>query len=266
MAEIEAIAANANETLGACTTALVPLASAAELPAVTSHAFGRAHFAELACGQTNAIELNRRQVDAVFALERARVGALQPAVPLPTQPIRRDNESKKHNRYGVIVGSEEHRDAVNRSADIDHAAESKKRATQAAFWGRHRRSVLEAEAALVKEGDMSKLSVGHLKSIVISRTGHPAKAKNNKEGALLAEATAAASAHPATRMPAPPPLAADGGLAGTADGGGACAPGGQADAWACADCHIEYAEGGLPEPDENEHFWCECGGRINSTD
>lgn len=116
---------------------------------------------------------------------------------------------------------------------------------------KHRLAVLDAEDALSKAVDISKLKVGQLKAIVLSRTGHQPKAKNNKDDAMVAEATAAVRDHPATCMPCLPAAAAANPLAGTDE----VAPGeAQVDVWACVSCGAEYEETALPEPDENEHF------------
>ena len=62
------------------------------------------------------------------------------------------------------------------------------------FWTRQRDAVVGAEAALKAAlGDLSKLQMGQLKGIVLSRTGHLPRAKTGKGDALLAGATAAVS-------------------------------------------------------------------------
>lgn len=142
-------------------------------------------------------------------------------MPLPKQAIRRDCASAESSLFGCVAGSKENRAAVNRLRDDDRAAEFKKPVSEAVYWEQHRPAELEA-AALLTLGDVSKLSLGQLQSIMISRFGRPTKAKSYKEDTMLAKATAAASVQHATCMPAPSPSAADGGLAGIADGGDEC--------------------------------------------
>lgn len=167
-----------------------------------SRRFGRAFYEEERCTQADAVERGRHQVAVAFAVERARVGAMQPVVPVPTEPIRRDQALRMHNRYGCIVGSAEHAAAVKRAADAGAAAACKRSASEAAFWAKHRPAVLDAEDTLSEAASIDDLKVGQLKAIVLSRTGHQPKSKNNNDGALLAEAAAAVRDHPATCMPA----------------------------------------------------------------
>lgn len=121
-----------------------------------------------------------------------------------------------------------------------------------------------AEAALVAHGGkVADLTVANLKALVLSRTGKNPKAKNNKDGALLAEAEAAARAQTATLLPetlapAPPPPPGDGGGDEAVSDGAEPPP----PTWACESCGIEFGAADLPEPDENEHLWCTCNGPI----
>jgi hypothetical protein len=224
-------------------------------------AFGRGYYQDLQGSQDLQVERARKQVDAAFALERARKGALQPVVPLQTEAIRRDAESLRSNRFGCIVGSAEHRAAVSRAREKGEEVARKKQATVATFWDKHRAAVLKAEAALVELGDLGKLQVGQLKTIVLSRTGHLPKAKSNLGGALLAEAMAAATAQPSTLLPPQPAApAAPADALGDGDGEGDLA------IWVCADCQAELEESALPAADENGHLWCECEGRIHPSD
>ena len=252
-------AAAALETLGAPSTAPIPIASSAiEGPAqVLSNAHGRRFYQELQAKQLTEVERARKQLDAVFALDRARKGLQQPVVPLQTERIRRDAESLRSNLYGCIVGSAQHRVAVSRARDKNKALAKKKQATVATFWDKHRPAAVKAETALAELGDIDKLGVGHLKAIVLSRTGHLAKAKNNLDGALLAEARAAATAQPSTLLPEPAVPAAD--ALGDSEGG----EGEDDPVSSCASCLAEFADSALPAPDENGHLWCECGGRIS---
>ena len=258
-------AAAALETLGAPSTAPIPIASSAiEGPAqVLSNAHGRRFYQELQAKQLTEVERARKQLDAVFALDRARKGLQQPVVPLQTERIRRDAESLRSNLYGCIVGSAQHRVAVSRARDKNKALAKKKQATVATFWDKHRPAAVKAETALAELGDIDKLGVGHLKAIVLSRTGHLPKAKNNLDGALLAEAKAAATAQLSTLLPPQPAApAAPADALGDADGGE-----GEGDPiWVCASCLAELVETALPVADENGHVWCECGGRMQPSD
>lgn len=85
-------------------------------------------------------------------------------------------------------------------------------------------------------GDMSKLDVGELEAIVISRTGRLVTKKSiKKKGSLLAIAQRL-SASP-TLLPAAPQAVADGGLACACSGHKRARDGGaQADERQCKDC------------------------------
>jgi hypothetical protein len=183
----------------------------------------------------------------------------QPAVPLPTEKIRRDADSKRSTKYGCVVGSDEHHAAVGQAADRERAGAAKKLASEAKFWDKHRAAVLDAEKTLVSPNGLSNMQVGQLKAIVLSRTGPLPKAKNNKDGALLAEATAVVEKQTQSLLPPPP--------ASLAPLGGETDSDDDAEVWACETCETEYGASELPAPDENEHLWCACSGRMmRSTD
>ena len=271
--QLAAAAAAAGATLGSPATAsgsgsapapaAAPTRALAPAP-VTSRAFGRHHYNELATSQSIAVERARADVDMIVALERARVGLLQPVVALPQQKIRRDGESLRHTKRGCVVGSDDHRAAVGRAADNEAAAARHQLASEAAKWARHRAVVLKAEAALVdKNGDVSGLNATNLKALVLSRTGRWPKAASFKDGSLLAAAEAAARARNATLMPSTPPADASGRIS---DGGGsgdeAVAAFGT-DAWACESCDAVFAESNIPAPDENNFRWCSCGAPVS---
>jgi hypothetical protein len=267
-ADAAAAALQALGSQSAASAALAPTTSTAPAPApVVSHRFGREYYNMLHVSQAVVIEDHRNQVERLFALERARKGLEQPVVQRPTEPIRRDAESKRSNKYGCIVGSEEHRAAVSSAKAGEAGAAQKKLDAEAAKWSKYCAVVLAVETALVdKGGDLKALQVSELKALVLSRTGHWPKAKNNKDGALLAEAVAAASAQPATLMPAMPAAAAAasvGDVGGSADDALAD---GALGVWACETCCEEFAATSLPQRDENGHYWCTCDGRITCAD
>ena len=73
---------------------------------------------------------------------------------------------------------------------------------EVAFWTRQRDAVVGAEAALEAAlGDLTKLQMGQLEGIVLSRNGHVPRAKTGMGDALLAGATAAVSERTAPRPP-----------------------------------------------------------------
>ena len=141
---------------------------------------------------------------------RATHGLLQPVVQRPTEPIKRGQAERKHNRFGCLVGGEQWLASREDRIERARAAEAKKTDKGARFWERNRPDVRAAESALaLSNGDPLKLSVKLLKAIVVSRTGSCAKSKNNKIGELLSEALTALSARPnqvttPTTMPCAP--------------------------------------------------------------
>jgi hypothetical protein len=252
------------ETAGSFASAPELAAARALGPAlVTSRAFGRHYFNTLSTEQSGVIERARADVKMIVALENARVGKLQPVVPLPQQKTRRDAETLRHSKFGCVVGSDEHRAAVGRAADNEAAAARQQLAAGASKWARHRAVVLKAEAALVdKRGNVAALNAAELKALVLSRTGRWPKATSFKDGSLLAEAEAAVLARSTTLMPPTPPAAAERACDG-GGGGDAAAAAAEADAWACESCDSVFDESTLPALDENNFCWCSCGAPVS---
>jgi hypothetical protein len=130
----------------------------------------------------------------------------QPVVPRPTHAVRRGADVRAHSRYGMIVGGANWQAAIAHARERGDTAATKKAATEKRFWSNHRASIRAAEQALAgSSGDASQLGVGQLKELIISRTGHVPKAKNNTGGALLGEAMAALTSQPNTLLPPTPP-------------------------------------------------------------
>ena len=221
-------------------------ASAPRAPAIP-RAFGRAAVQACQASQIAAVESTRRELDAVFALNRAIKSAAEPVVPRPAQAINRSAAARKHSRFGLVVGSAEYDAAIETVASAAAEAVAKRSATTGKFWGNHRDGVRAAEAALLANGgEPDSLGVGLLKSLIVSRTGGLAKAANNKTGEILAEARAALLAQATSLMPSDesqPPL--------------------ELSAPACFECDCGAKFAVLPAPDENGMYWCTCGASID---
>lgn len=214
---------------------------------VVSNAFGRAAVQEVQQQQIAAVDKARRDLDAVFALNRAIENASQPVVPRPVERIVRTAAVRRNSRYGLVIGSDEHRAAQSTVAKEAGAALAKKAASASKFWANHGEGVLAAEAALLANGGElpASMTVGLLKSLIVSRTGRTAKAANNKNGEILAEARTALAAQPSTLMPAVARPLLD-----------------LSDSRVCPTCHASVEID--PTPDENGHEWCAaCQGRLD---
>lgn len=169
----------------------------------TSAAFGGggAHGeagAELVRNSTQA------KADAALVKGRSQVQALvgtltmfeAPVMDTPTQTL--DRKRKSSNTTGAIASSDEY------IADLRRASDQKKdkaKAKTAKLEGKVRKFarkwtalVASAEAILAKHEPISAaalgeiLKVGELKALIVSRTGRTGSAKNNKDGAIAAEA------------------------------------------------------------------------------
>mmetsp|Transcript_50756 Transcript_50756/g.84131 ORF Transcript_50756/g.84131 Transcript_50756/m.84131 type:complete len:621 (+) Transcript_50756:212-2074(+) len=102
-------------------------------------------------------------------------------------------------------------DGEEGEVDEPYEKDAKRQKTDGAkgkFWGNWREAVTAAEELLkARGGELAALGVGNLKAIIVSRTGHCAKAKNNTraqgqtEGAMLLEARAACDKQQSTQCP-----------------------------------------------------------------
>ncbi|KAJ1638337.1 hypothetical protein T492DRAFT_858580 [Pavlovales sp. CCMP2436] len=231
-----------------------PIAGAPALPLAVSHFGGRAAMQDSQGRQLAALAHNDAQIDQVFAAREVITGMQQPVVPRPTEPIVRTEAVRKNNRYGCVVGSDEFVAAKETVRNSEMGAVAKGQATLDKFWANNRGNVLAAEAALVeKAGDLFSLLVGQLKSIVISRTGHLPRAKNNSDGALLEETRGVILKQPITTMPPAPvaPLASSPTSAGSAAAEVAFK--------ACSQCGVE----GMLMADHDRKFWCSCDANLD---
>jgi len=223
-------------------------AEAGGAAAVQSNFGGRADVQASQQSQLAALARERAAVDGIMAVHRATHGLLQPVVQRPTEPIKRGQAERKHNRFGCLVGGEQWLASREDRIERARAAEAKKADKGARFWERNRPDVRAAESALaLSNGDPSKLSVKLLKAIVVSRTGSCAKSKNNKNGELLSEALTALSARGSTLIPPSPLRPTESGDDSDDDA-------------VCPVCELSIAH---VEPDENGMMWCECGCRLD---
>ena len=149
-----------------------------------------------------AIQKNERELAAAgVALTRAETAPV--AAPQLTVPRSRP---RSKNQNGCCIWSEAHLAELEAVKEHKEATAAKKVQRVDQFWERWRPAVRGAETSIESLGTPSKLKVCALKGLVVSRTGHCPKAKNNKPPAceLLAEARAAIAASRSTMCPSTP--------------------------------------------------------------
>jgi hypothetical protein len=244
------IAAPAAAPTGA--PALQPLSAAASshMPRVSSNFGGRAAVYEDQAQQIVALDGYRSQLDGIMAVHRVSQRVLEPAVPRPAHATARGAAARRHNRDGCVVGGPEWRAAQAQKQADDGAKQAKKIASERAVWENKRVDVREAERALeAAGGEPAQLTVKLLRALIFSRTWRTAKAKNNRENALLDEARAALESNHDTLLPPTPPRA----LALDADA--------DVDDYTCPSCEAVQDD---ITPDENGMVFCaECGQRLD---
>jgi hypothetical protein len=136
------------------------------------------------------------------------------AVPIaqPTVPVPKQGKSKSMNKGGLYVTGEDHGKRLAADREAAKQKEAAAAAKQTSAWDKHRATVQAAEALLLaKSGRLedvlrSTRGAGHLKMLVLSRTGHHAKKPNKPEegqteSALLLEARDACKAQPQSLCP-----------------------------------------------------------------
>jgi hypothetical protein len=172
----------------------------------------------------------------------------EPAVPRPTDRIDRSADARAHNRNGCVIGSAEYKQSKARKAAAVIGAAAKKAATERAFWERHRPAVKAAELALQADPTLAqKQTQVTLKSLVISRSGHTAKAKNNTDLLVEVRGLLKADGSKSLLPPTPPRATAAESAESSAD---IDVDDGTVE---CGNCGLEQSR---KEPDENGHTWC----------
>ena len=197
--------------------------------------------------RAQADRANTAMVKARDEMEAAGVAVARSKVaPAPDeQPVKRARKDAP-NKYGCVVRKSEHVEAGQREEDEAAAAQKKAADKENAFWEQRRAEVKVVEALLAEsngspgrmvlndDGKIKKGGVGKLKALIESRSGAPAKSKNNivaagaQEGAMLIEARAAIKSNPQTKLPPTPARAA------TDEADGEVQQGGEAAGWAKA--------------------------------
>jgi len=157
-----------------------------------------------------AAALAKKQTE-IHAAMGVVASSKEPVVPAPQIPVPRPNK-RSFNVHGCVITSETHGEqlAANKQAAKDAA--TAKTTSSNAFWESRRAAVRAAEAALVEAGsDPAKIATQkQLADLIISRTNHLPKAKNNAvadgetEGARLKEARSAMAKQKSTLMPPTP--------------------------------------------------------------
>lgn len=106
--------------------------------------------------------------------------------PLPHQTGRATAEDLTHSRYGCVVTSQSHIDALAAREAKVAAAKAAKQQREVDFWEGKRDAILAAKDALASAVSPSALKLDELKMIIISRTGKGPKAKKKED--MIAEA------------------------------------------------------------------------------
>ena len=148
--------------------------------------------------------LDRKEKEIAAATKATAIAHTAP-VPAPTLHVPRSRPKSK-NEMGLCLTSGAHLKELE-AVEKEKAAKEKEKENRAKqFWINWRPKVKAAEAALTTHGTPSKLRPGDLKALVVSRTGHCAKAPNNKspEKPLLAEVREAMEEKCATQCPPTP--------------------------------------------------------------
>jgi len=156
--------------------------------------------------QFAAIQLAKKQIAAATgAVAAANVTPIAP----PAKAAGR-MKGKSVNKGGLFITGNTHRTWLQGEAQAKETAKDTKENKVKVFWEKWRPLAEAAEVALEKAGGdvaKAKLQVRHLNSLVVSRSGKTPTAKNNKDGALLAEAVTLCAA--TVRLKAVPPVKKD---------------------------------------------------------
>ena len=97
-------------------------------------------------------------------------------------------------QYGLVVTDDDYVKAISSEgarALAERAAEAAKVSKVSERWEKRRAEIRAVEKEVADGAPLENLKVGQLKSLIYGRTGSGAKAANNKEGAMLAEARVA---------------------------------------------------------------------------
>ena len=157
-----------------------------------------------------AAALAKKQKEIHAALGVVAAAKVAP-VAVPTMAVPRPNK-KSLNVHGCVITSKTHGQQIAVDKQAVEDADAKKADKENEFWQRHRPAVRNAEAALEEAGGTPSKIKGQklLDALIVSRTGHLPKAKNNNvasgdtEGARLKEARAALTLSKETLCPPTP--------------------------------------------------------------
>lgn len=220
-------------------------------------------------GWREAQDENRAATEAAIARAAVEIEAAHraidtidaPPVETPTLVVPRSHPKSK-NQFGCCLTSGDHLRELQavKEAEVENNRVKENRAT--AFWEGWREKAKAAEGKLQAEGTPTKLKVGEMKALIVSRTGHLPKAKNNLSPLkpMLSETRAAIgsvsiSVCPPTPPPrlTPPPSATDGTVADEGEAEGAVI---------CPSC-------GRVDPDvylDDGKAFCTCEARVHALD
>ncbi|KAH8051328.1 hypothetical protein JL722_10779 [Aureococcus anophagefferens] len=165
------------------------------------NALGKGDAAEADAGERSA---GAQNLDRAMEMARADVEAVGGAVHKAyTPPVDLDEAAAVHvprrtredrAQYGLVVTDDDYVKAISSEgarALAERAAEAAKASKVSERWEKRRAEIRAVEKQVADGAPLENLKVGQLKSLIYGRTGSGAKASNNKEGAMLAEARVA---------------------------------------------------------------------------
>ena len=231
-----------------------------------------------------ALAKKQKEIHAALGVVKA---SKEPVVPIPEVHVPRPN-NRSLNVLGCVITSETHGEQLKVAAQAVKDVAAKKTHKESAFWANNREAAEAAEAALVQAGGDPSMLKGQevLKGLIISRTGHLPKAKNNNveagetEGLRLKEARAAMALNAKTLCPPSPEMEEEleirrveaGGDSNVGASSGAGGSGAPALGTECEFCMATIASVGDSNDaeecdartDEDGFVWCNhCSNRID---
>ena len=139
------------------------------------------------------MEMARADVEAVGgAVHKAYTPPVDLDEAAAVHVPRRTREDRA--QYGLVVTDDDYVKAISSEgarALAERAAEAAKASKVSERWEKRRAEIRAVEKQVADGAPLENLKVGQLKSLIYGRTGSGAKASNNKEGAMLAEARVA---------------------------------------------------------------------------
>lgn len=154
-------------------------------------------------------ELSLKKAETEVAAAMKAVAIVEaPPVSNPINVVPRSRPKSSKNEYGCCITTGDHLKELE-AVRLDEEKKLNDKETRTRnFWESWRSKVRAAEADLAAQGTPSKLKVGNMKAVIVSRTGHLPKAKTNLsplKPMLLETRAAIESGSMSICPPTPPP-------------------------------------------------------------